>query len=48
MDLASFASFLFFSSTMSAPIESNVATSEVPVPDIEASNEEAIVDIEAL
>src|SRR6266481_5558084 len=48
MDLASFASFLFFTSTMSAPIESNAATSEVPIPDINASDEEAIMDVEAL
>src|SRR6266481_1023090 len=48
MDLASFVSFLFFTPTMSAPIEWNTATSEVPVPDIEASDEEVIVDVEAL
>ena len=48
MDLASFASFLFFTPTMSAPIESNMATSEVPVPDINVSDEEAIVDVKAL
>ena len=48
MNLASFASFLFFITTMSAPTESNVATNEVPIPEINASDEEVIVDIEAL
>src|SRR6266481_7907216 len=47
MNLASFASFLFFITTMSAPTESNVATNEVPIPEINASDEEVIVDIEA-
>src|SRR6266481_9476034 len=48
MDLASFASFLFFTSTMSAPTKSNAAMSEVPIPEINASDEEVIVDVEAL
>ena len=48
MGLASFASFLFYITTMSAPTESNAATNEVPVPEINMSDEEVIVDVEAL
>ena len=33
---------------MSAPTELNMAMNEVPVPEIIASNEEAIIDMEAL
>src|SRR6266481_8352452 len=48
MNLASFASFLFSTSSMSAPTESNKAMNEVPVPEVNMSDDEIIVDVEAL
>src|SRR6266481_2217916 len=48
VNLASFASFLFSTTTMSAPTKLNAATNEVPIPKFNVSDEEAIMDIEAL